>query len=102
MRFCRRFAYAPPSRLLSGFVMKNRLAPLLLCSAFALALALGGCGRRGPLEPPPGSIEAQQEAAEERGEELSNVTIPPVGRGTSRKTPPIRAPKEPFILDPLL
>ena len=82
--------------------MKTLSAPLLLCGALALTLALGGCGRRGPLEPPPGSIEAQQEAAEEKGEELSKVTIPPVGKGSSRKTPPIRAPKEPFILDPLL
>lgn len=81
--------------------MARLKAPLLLGSAMVLALALSGCGRRGPLEPPPGSVEAQQEAAEEKGEELSKVTIPPVGRG-SRKTPPIRAPKEPFILDPLL
>lgn len=77
-------------------------APLLLCGAIALAMTLSACGRRGPLEPPPGSVEAQKEAAEERGETLSNVTIPPVGKGASRKTPPIRAPKEPFILDPLL
>lgn len=76
-------------------------APLLLSGAIVLALTVSGCGRRGPLEPPPGSVEAQQEAAEEKGETLSNVTIPPIGRG-SRKTPPIRAPKEPFILDPLL
>ncbi len=76
--------------------------PLLVCGAVALALSLGACGRRGPLEPPPGSLEAQQEAAEERGETLSDVTIQPIGKGGSRKTPPIRAPKEPFILDPLL
>jgi predicted small lipoprotein YifL len=86
----------------SGSAMERFKAPLLLSSAIVLALALGGCGRRGPLEPPPGSVEAQQEAAEERGETLSNVTIPPVGKGASRKTPPIRAPKEPFLLDPLL
>ncbi|MBS7805130.1 lipoprotein [Rhizobiales bacterium TNE-4] len=82
--------------------MVRSKAPLLIGSALVLALALGGCGRRGPLEPPPGSLEAQQAAAEEKGETLSNVTIPPVGKGASRKTPPIRAPKEPFILDPLL
>lgn len=82
--------------------MERFKAPLLLSGAIVLALALGGCGRRGQLEPPPGSVEAQQEAAEERGETLSNVTIPTVGKGASRKTPPIRAPKEPFILDPLL
>ena len=82
--------------------MARPKAPLLLGSALVLALALGGCGRRGPLEPPPGSLQAQQEAAEAKGEELSNVTIPPIGKGSSRKTPQIRAPKEPFILDPLL
>ena len=82
--------------------MARPSVPHLLCGALALTLALGGCGRRGPLEPPPGSLQAQQEAAEEKGEALSNVTIPPVGKGNSRKTPPIRAPKEPFILDPLL
>ena len=82
--------------------MVRSTAPLLIGCALVLALALGGCGRRGPLEPPPGSLEAQQAAAEEKGETLSNVTIPPVGKGASRKTPPIRAPKEPFILDPLL
>ena len=76
--------------------------PLLLSSALVLALALGACGRRGPLEPPPGSVEAQQQQAEESGQELSNVTIQPIGKGASRKVPPIRAPKQPFILDPLL
>lgn len=75
--------------------------PLLLC-ALALSLTVSGCGRRGPLEPPPGSIEAQQQEAEEKGETLSNVTIPSISKGASRKTPPIRAPKEPFILDPIL
>lgn len=82
--------------------MARLKSSLLLIGAMALALGASGCGRRGPLEPPPGSIEAQQQQAEERGEELSNVTIQPIGKGASRKTPPIRAPKQPFILDPLL
>ena len=80
-----------------------RLKPsLLLIGTMALALGVGACGRRGPLEPPPGSLEAQQQQAEESGEELSNVTIQPIGKGASRKNPPIRAPKQPFLLDPLL
>ncbi|WP_371347986.1 lipoprotein [Ancylobacter sp. IITR112] len=62
-----------------------------LCRTFALtlalggALALGGCGVKGPLEPPPGSPQAQPG---------------PDGK-VPKDTGPVK-PKTPFILDGLL
>lgn len=62
-----------------------------LCRTFALtlalggALALGGCGVKGPLEPPPGSPQTQPG---------------PDGK-VPKDTGPVK-PKQPFILDGLL
>lgn len=57
----------------------------------ALGVALAGCGRRGRLEPPPTpeSIAAAEKASK------SNVhkRVP---------NPVIRAPNQPFVLDPIL
>jgi predicted small lipoprotein YifL len=61
-----------------------------------VALAVSGCGRIGPLEPPPDPNAppkpAQSGAASQSG--LSADTKP--------KIPPIVPPHQPFILDPLL
>ncbi|WP_018388148.1 lipoprotein [Ancylobacter sp. FA202] len=62
-----------------------------LCRTFALslalggALALGGCGVKGPLEPPPNSPQAQ-----------------PGPDGKVPKDTGLVKPKTPFILDGLL
>ncbi|VFU07249.1 LPS translocon maturation chaperone LptM [Methylocella tundrae] len=74
-----------------------------VCLAFALALT--GCGRRGPLEAPPGStpvtpLSGVPEAAQEPRSELA---LP--GEATAAAKPaaaPVKAPPRPFILDPLL
>ena len=71
---------------------------LTRCAVLALAIAalgLSGCGRRGNLEPPPGSGQAP--AAASKG-------IVPQGLDGAKGSdaPAITAPKEPFILDPLL
>ena len=73
-----------------------------LC-ALALALAVGGCGRRGRLEPPPDpdhpfayGYPAAAKAAGEAGGETRTATP------RRAKNPPIKAPDEPFVLDPLL
>jgi len=73
---------------------------LTRCAVLAIAIAalgLSGCGRRGNLEPPPGSGQAAAPAA-------TNQSIVPQGLDGAKGTdaPVITAPKQPFILDPLL
>jgi predicted small lipoprotein YifL len=67
-----------------------------IAAAAFVALAVSGCGRIGPLEPPPDPNAppkpAQSGAASQSG--LSADTKP--------KIPPIVPPHQPFILDPLL
>jgi predicted small lipoprotein YifL len=66
-------------------------------AAFA-ALALAGCGRYGPLEPPPepnaAAKPAPAPAAPGSGASMSSLA--------KTKIPPITPPNQPFILDPLL
>ena len=62
--------------------------------AAALALLLAGCGRIGPLEPPP-DANAAPKPAQTAEEATLNPQVKP-------KIPPVTPPKQPFILDPLL
>jgi predicted small lipoprotein YifL len=55
-----------------------------------LALLAAGCGRRGPLEPPP-NPSATPTPSSDTGEPA-----------THRKEQPITPPKTPFLLDPIL
>ena len=65
-----------------------------------LALMLGGCGRKGPLEPPPGAAIppplAEPDAAAKPG-----ITSPGALKVKKKRTT-IVPPKTPFILDPIL
>ena len=62
--------------------------------AALVALLLAGCGRIGPLEPPP-NPNAPPKPAPTASENVLNPQVkPPI--------PPIEAPNQPFILDPLL
>jgi predicted small lipoprotein YifL len=92
----------------------KRTLPNLAAIVFAAAIALSltSCGRRGPLEPPPGAsisnapltgtpgeYEAPATPGELAGQNTaaaSNAKAP-----TAAKQPPRRAPR-PFLLDPLL
>lgn len=71
-----------------------------------LALSLAGCGRKGPLEPPPGAVDAKADKLSEQNESANPTvktlvpSISPVGSG--RKGKPITAPKDSFILDAIL
>ncbi|MGH6829720.1 MAG: LPS translocon maturation chaperone LptM [Methylocella sp.] len=92
----------------------RRTLPNLPATVFvaAMALSLASCGRRGPLEPPPGvpassapltgtpgDYEAPANPGELAGQNTTaGAEAPPPG--TAKKAPP-RAPK-PFLLDPLL
>jgi len=69
---------------------RGRRRALSCALAVALALGVAGCGRRGPLEPPP-DPSAVQKPAPSNGEPE-----------TRKKVPPITPPKTPFVLDPLL
>jgi predicted small lipoprotein YifL len=79
--------------------------------AAAIALSLASCGRRGPLEPPPGApasnaplagtpgeYEAPANPGELAGQNTAAGAPPPPG---AAKPVPPHAPK-PFLLDPLL
>lgn len=61
-----------------------------LLGVLLMALPLAGCGRRGRLEPPPDPTAPPQ----------SDVTKSGIHKRP--KNPPITAPHDSFILDPLL
>ena len=67
-------------------------SPIAVAGALSLALALGGCGRRGRLEPPP---DPNAPAAAAKTTNAEGVPRRP-------KNPPIKPPNQPFILDPML
>ena len=79
----------------------SRWAIILLAGA---ALALAGCGRKGPLDPPPGasslSAVEQGDTGEERAAAKGTVFDPSYGANELPKTP--KGNKRSFILDPLL
>jgi predicted small lipoprotein YifL len=70
----------------------------------ATVLALGGCGRKGPLDLPP-SASSQPVAAVQGNTEADQASKPSVfdpsyGANALPTTP--KGPKRPFALDPLL
>jgi predicted small lipoprotein YifL len=76
---------------------------LVVIAAVALALALAGCGRKGPLDLPPnaaGPVVEQGDTGEERAAARGNVFDPSYGANELPKTP--KGNKRSFILDPLL
>ena len=75
---------------------------LILLSA--TALALGGCGRKGPLDLPP-TASSQPAAAVQGNAEADQASKPSVfDPSYGANAPPTagRGPKRPFVLDPLL
>lgn len=82
----------------SGRVKKGAVLAVV-----ALALALGGCGRRGRLEPAPDPNNPFALGTPKPVEDAGN----PADKGKAGvhrrpKNPPIEPPNEPFVLDPLL
>jgi len=80
--------------------LKRHMTIWLAGTAIVAALALGGCGRKGPLEPHPDDTSAapRQRSAITTPEPLEQRARP------QRRTlsSPVTPSKEPFILDPLL
>lgn len=65
-----------------------------------LALSLAACGKKGPLEPAPGSPDAQRVEEQKKAQADQASITPQVGMRRTRRPPPVTAPKgEPFILD---
>ena len=64
-----------------------------------MALAVAGCGRRGALEPPPGSAAAASAVEPSVSANGSDMALMP---GKSRKPKPVQPGSDPFFLDPLL
>jgi predicted small lipoprotein YifL len=69
------------------------------CVALAalIALAATGCGRIGPLEPPPDANAPPKPAAS-----AAPGSMEAISPQLKPKIPPIMPPNQPFILDPLL
>jgi predicted small lipoprotein YifL len=75
----------------------NRAVKINFIAVALIALAaggLGGCGRAGPLEPPPDA----QAVAKQTHEADNNSGLPQ----PHPRPKPIEAPKQSFFLDPLL
>jgi predicted small lipoprotein YifL len=74
-----------------------------LVAVAGLALALAGCGRKGPLDPPPNAaapLVEQGDVGEEHAPTKGNVFDPSYGANELPKPP--KGSKRSFILDPLL
>ncbi|HET7491933.1 MAG TPA: lipoprotein [Bradyrhizobium sp.] len=69
----------------------------------ATALALSGCGRKGPLDLPP-TASSQAPLAAAPGEPVADQpSKPSLFTSSSNSAPPTpKGPKRPFVLDPLL
>ncbi len=77
----------------SPFLIRGALSAALIA-----AIALAGCGRIGPLEPPPDAT-AQAKPEMPKPNNLSADTLNPQMKP---KIPPITPPNRPFFLDFLL
>lgn len=76
-------------------------------AALAAALALGGCGRKGPLDPPPSAVIAPAPDTPSLGDANDpNLTggyrRAPSAPVTAQPTGPLPPDKRTFILDPLI
>jgi predicted small lipoprotein YifL len=94
--------------LIGDFVVISNYRPTSSGWAIILlsvsALALGGCGRKGPLDLPP-SANAPPQATTAPDSDAARAAQPGVFNPTYGADAPPEAPKgrkKPFILDPLL
>ncbi|HEV7409644.1 MAG TPA: lipoprotein [Bradyrhizobium sp.] len=91
-----------------GIVAVNRtsspVSAWTLVALTAIALALAGCGRKGPLDLPPSAagqpVVEQGDTDEERAAAKGTVFDPSFGANGQPKA--AKGIKKPFLLDPLL
>jgi predicted small lipoprotein YifL len=81
---------------------------LAVAAAMAALLVLGGCGRKGPLDPPPGASNAVEPQA--NGGLIAPIAAP-IGSRSSSGEPGVdsngkpiasKGQDRPFVLDPML
>jgi predicted small lipoprotein YifL len=76
-----------------------RLKHLALGAALiALAVGVTACGKRGPLEPPPGSAAAEKAKKAKKAKRAKKKDAKVIEERTNK----VEKPHEPFILDILL
>jgi predicted small lipoprotein YifL len=85
---------------------------LVLITALIAALGVSGCGRKGPLDPPPSALTDNQASASGQpvvqrpalGEEGGNLLASPLDSGRPRTQAPTQPPPPPknFFLDFLI
>ncbi len=79
---------------------------LAAVAALAAALALGGCGRKGPLDPPPSALAApvpdQPSLGDNTDPNMTGFRRAPSSTVTAQPTGPLPPDKRTFILDPLI
>lgn len=63
---------------------------------------LSGCGRRGPLEPPPGAVAPVDVPQVNEDEADPSSLSRPAEGPISKEMRSIPRPKKPFVLDPIL
>jgi len=85
----------------SGF-SRLVLTRIALVGALAGALALGACGRKGPLELPPSSNSLVTPEQQSQGPALGQEESAGFEDPRKQDMPAPRASKKTFILDPLL
>lgn len=77
-----------------------------LALALTLSLALAGCGRKGPLDPPPDTAVPAPLPPAAHGTTFTDPTSPTGGAQPAtvqtQTLPPATAQKKTFILDPLI
>jgi predicted small lipoprotein YifL len=108
---CSRFAASSakvPSRFVRGFVFvlhsRLKLGRALLVVG-VLAVALGACGRKGPLEPPPnatGAVDLPDDQIGARENDPSSYGSGSVLAKPARTNRAVTVPDRSFLLDPLM
>ena len=82
------------------------LLRLAACAALGGALALGGCGRKGALDPPPsatvGPVVDQPSLGDNDDPNMTGFRRAPSSTVTAQPTGPLPPDKRTFILDPLI
>jgi predicted small lipoprotein YifL len=82
-------------------IRTNRLfSRIVLVGALAAALVAGGCGRKGPLDAPPGGAVEQTTSGAQQTQSSQGGTL--IDRGSSTGLPRVRGEDKRIPLDVLL